>query len=165
MTNYADYNQWANQTLIEWLKTKPAGIFHKEVASSFPGITKTLNHILAVEEFWHSVVTETTLDTQRYNAEELDTEEIINSLLAQSKTLAAYVSTLSEKELQKKVYLDTPWVKGELSRYEFLQHVFNHSTYHRGQITCMGHHLDLHDAPMTDYNYFNMATKGVAVEH
>jgi uncharacterized damage-inducible protein DinB len=112
-----------------------------------------------VEEFWHSVVAETTLDTQRYNAENFDTDEIIRGLTVQSKALADYVSTLSEKELLKEVYLDTPWVKGELSRYEFLQHVFNHSTYHRGQITSMGHHLDLHDAPMTDYNFYNMVTK------
>jgi uncharacterized damage-inducible protein DinB len=159
MTNYADYNMWANQTLIEWLKSKPADVFHKEVRSSFPGILKTLNHILAVEEFWQAVVSETAMNNSRYNAESFDTDEIINGIAAQSKSLADYVSTLSEKDLQQEVYLDTPWVKGKLARYEFLQHVFNHSTYHRGQITSMGHHLDLHDAPMTDYNYFNMAAK------
>ncbi len=66
----------------------------------------------------------------------------------------------TEDDLLEKVYLDTPWVKGEMPRYEFLQHVFNHSTYHRGQVVTIGRNIDITDAPMTDYNFFNMALPG-----
>ncbi len=38
-------------------------------------------------------------------------------------------------------------------------HVFNHSTYHRGQIVTIGRGLGYKDAPMTDYNFYNFFAK------
>jgi uncharacterized damage-inducible protein DinB len=159
MSNYAAYNLWANQTLVNWLKTKPVELLDKEIPSSFPSVLKTLNHIWAVEEFWHAVVTVNKPTSSRYMAQNMDTDEILNGLPQQSQTLADYVKTLSEAGLQQNVLLDTPWAKGEQPRYEFLQHVFNHSTYHRGQAITIGRNLGFTDAPMTDYNYYNMVFK------
>src|SRR5690242_11895194 len=45
MKNYANYNLWANTTLVRWLKSKPAAELEQEVASSFPSIKLTLLHI------------------------------------------------------------------------------------------------------------------------
>ena len=156
MTNYAAYNSWANKTLAEWLKTKPSEALFTEVPSSFSSIVKTFSHILAVQEFWQSVVAETKLSTNRYEQSEGITREIMNELIDHSEAFAGYVGSLSEEDLLTKVYLDTPWVKGEMPRYEFLQHIFNHSTYHRGQIITIGRNAGLTHAPITDYNYFNL---------
>ena len=157
MTNYAEYNLWANETLVNWLKTKPQDIFQAEVPSSFPSILKTLNHIWAVEEFWHSVVAEEAPNGSRYGNQNPEIEEVCAGIIIESQVLHHYVSRLSEADLLQKVHLDTPWVSGEMPRFEFLQHVFNHSTYHRGQLVTIGRVLGLTDAPMTDYNYFNLA--------
>jgi len=159
MTNSADYNVWANKTLIEWLRLKPSEVLDMEIASSYSSILKTLNHIWAVQEFWHAVVEESELTSNRFNAEKIDTEEVLNGIISQSEAMAKYIATLSEEDLLAKVQVDTPWVKGEMPRYEFIQHGLNHSTYHRGQIITMGHHTGLHDAPTTDYNYYNMVAK------
>jgi uncharacterized damage-inducible protein DinB len=160
VTNYAGYNLWANQTLIEWLNTKPAELFAKEVPSSFSGILKTLNHIWATEEFWYAVMSgHAPGNNNRYYAQDLNTNEVIQGLLEQSATLFDFVNTLSETALLQKVYLDAPWVKSEMPRYEFLHHVLNHSTYHRRQIVTIGRNLKFTDAPMTDYNFFNMALR------
>jgi uncharacterized damage-inducible protein DinB len=37
--------------------------------------------------------------------------------------------------------------------------VMNHSTYHRGQIITIGRNLGFTDAPMTDYNFYNIHGK------
>ncbi len=161
MTNYAAYNLWANKTLAQWLENKPSETLVAEVPSSFSSILKTFRHILAVQEFWQAVVAETKLSTNRYGQSEGITREVINELIANSEAFAEYVASLSEEDLLNSVYLDTPWVKGEMPRYEFLQHVVNHSTYHRGQIITIGRNAGLTDAPMTDYNYFNFAMKEV----
>lgn len=161
MINYTAYNAWANESLINWLKTKSQDVFQAEVPSSFPSILKTLNHIWAVEEFWHSVLAEEALKSSRYGAEDLQVEAVIEGVVAESQALMNYVSTLSEAALLEEVHLDTPWVSGEMPRFEFLQHVLNHSTYHRGQIITIGRVLGLTDAPMTDYNFFNMAVEKV----
>jgi len=71
---------------------------------------------------------------------------------------------LSEADLLQEIHLDTPWVKGVLPRYEFIQHVFNHSTYHRGQAVSIGRMLGYEDAPMTDYNFYNMVALKRGVE-
>lgn len=157
MTNYAAYNLWANQTMVEWLGNKPSESLVKEVPSSFSSILKTLNHILAAQEFWQSVISEEPLGKGRYHATDLNVNEIPGELIEQSRKMLNHVRQFTEEDLLEKVYLDTPWVKGEMPRYEFLQHVFNHSTYHRGQIVTIGRNIDITDAPMTDYNFFNMA--------
>lgn len=156
MTNYAAYNQWANSTITEWLGTFPSDSLYEKVPSSFPSLVKTLNHILAVEEFWYSVITRNMEVTGRYLEQNPYHEEVIPGLAAQSAAIYDYVKNLTEEQLLEEVYLETPWVQGTLPRYEFIQHCLNHSTYHRGQITSMSHHLQLKNAPMTDYNFFNM---------
>lgn len=159
MTNYTAYNAWANETMVNWLKTKPQEVFESEVPSSFSSILKTLNHIWAVEEFWHSVLAEDEIKSSRYMDQDLYVDKVTHGIVQESQFLLDYVKTLSEADLLQEVQLDTPWVSGKMPRFEFLQHVLNHSTYHRGQVITIGRVLGLTDAPMTDYNFFNMAVE------
>jgi uncharacterized damage-inducible protein DinB len=163
MIDYARYNAWANETLINWLNAKPEEVLTQEVPSSFSSIIKTFNHILAVQEFWLAVIQEEPQVAPRYIAQTFDIDEIKTTLLAQSKAMAEYIAALSEDTLVAMVNLDAPWAKGTKPCYQFLQHVFNHSTYHRGQITTIGRNLGLTDAPMTDYNYYQLALQEVRV--
>ncbi|HYG15114.1 MAG TPA: DinB family protein, partial [Bacteroidia bacterium] len=50
--DYTVYNQWANTTLVRWLRTKPLDVLEKEIPSSFPGIKNTIVHIWDVERGW-----------------------------------------------------------------------------------------------------------------
>ena len=43
LSQYASYNLWANQLMIDWLLSKDPAIMEKEVKSSFPTINKTLS--------------------------------------------------------------------------------------------------------------------------
>src|SRR5687767_1526170 len=56
MKNYANYNLWANSTLVSWLKTKPAALLDQEVPSSFSSIRLTLLHIWQTERYWLSII-------------------------------------------------------------------------------------------------------------
>jgi len=56
MKNYANYNLWANTTLVNWLKTKPAALLEQTVPSSFPSIKLTLLHIWQTERYWLSII-------------------------------------------------------------------------------------------------------------
>ena len=49
MKNYANYNFWANLTLINWLKNQPENILEQEVPSSFKSVKLTLHHILQTQ--------------------------------------------------------------------------------------------------------------------
>ena len=163
LSNYARYNEWANERLITWLNTKPETDFYKEVASSYPSIVLTMNHILAVQEFWLSIVAKTEIEKPRYIIKDPEHNEVFSTLTAQSKALADFVSGLSEAELQEEIHVKTPWFEGILPGYEFIQHLLNHSTYHRGQAVTIGRNLGYTDAPMTDYNYYNIMLQTQAV--
>jgi uncharacterized damage-inducible protein DinB len=43
--DYVEYNLWANQTIVNWLKAKPLDLMTQETPSSFPTIRETLLHI------------------------------------------------------------------------------------------------------------------------
>ncbi len=156
MNTYADYNLWANKTLIAWLKTKPNELLNKEVSSSFPSIIKTFAHLWDTERFWILVLKGANPSWKSFEGAN---EEIESGLLKQSEDFSNYVHTLTESDMLEDCSLDTPWAKGQLPKYEFIQHCFNHGAYHRGQIISIGRTLGLTDAPNTDYNYYNMMRK------
>jgi uncharacterized damage-inducible protein DinB len=160
MSNYADYNLWSNKTLVEWLKTKPAESLEKEIPSSFPGIIATIVHIWDTERFWLSILQETPPPPSfRMNGYSGTSEEALSGIVEHSTAFSNYIRSSTDETLLQESYLDTPWVKGQLPKYEFVQHAFNHSTYHRGQVITIGRNLGFTDAPMTDYNFYNMVTK------
>jgi uncharacterized damage-inducible protein DinB len=160
MTNYAEYNLWVNLQFVKWLTPKSDDLLHKEVPSSFSTIVKTLNHIWATEEYWYSIIEETTEFDKRENVE-LVTAEVFNGLLNRSSLLAELIKSLTEEELSKKVKIKNPWFQCDLPKYDYLMQVINHGTYHRGQIVTIGRNIGITDASNTDYNFYNV----VKIQH
>jgi uncharacterized damage-inducible protein DinB len=157
LTSVAAYNTWANQSLLNWAASQPADELSQDLPNGQGSILKMLNHIWSVEEFWLNVVQgKDPFASQRYTATEFHAEEIMPGLAAQSQALQAYIATLSDEAYSEVIAVDFPWVKGSQQRYELLHHMFNHSTYHRGQLTSMARRLGWTGAPMTDYNFYNL---------
>jgi len=158
--DYAAYNYWANTTLLNWLKSKPTEALEKEIASSFAGIKATLVHIWDTERFWLSVIKqEPAPPSFRMTGFDGSLQQVFEGMEKTANDFARVVNEMDDETLMEKVSFDTPWVKGTRTRFEFIHHCMNHSTYHRGQITTMGHHVDLHDAPMTDYCFYLLMVK------
>jgi uncharacterized damage-inducible protein DinB len=155
MSNYADYNLWVNQQFVNWLSPKSDELLYAEVPSSFSTIMKTLDHIWSTEEYWFSVISETSLLEKKLESE-LSKEEIFSGLLNSSKKLADFINLLSEEDLVKKVKIINPWFECELPISDYLLQVINHGTYHRGQIVTMGRNIGITDASNTDYNFYNV---------
>jgi len=148
---YADYSLWAHETIIAWLKTKPADVMDKEVASSFPSIMQTLIHIWDAQRFWLAVIKQTPLPQSFRMGYE---GTLFEGIVSHSIELALFVQSLDEDELSKTIELKTPWFESNGTRFEYIQHVVNHSSYHHGQLITIGRHVGLTDAPMTDFNFY-----------
>ncbi|WP_316802058.1 DinB family protein [Pedobacter nototheniae] len=153
MKNYANYNFWANMMLVNWLKKHPETLLEKEVKSSFTSVKATLIHILQTQEYWFSIISKTTFFKSSYYC---DVHEVFDLLLQQSETLANYINDLEIAALEENVFVQSPWFHSNFQNFEYILQVFNHSTYHRGQIITICHNLGITDAPMTDYNYYNV---------
>jgi len=155
MKNYANYNFWANLTLVNWLKNYPAELLEEEVLSSFKSVKLTLAHILQTQEYWYSILSKTEFEFREYGS----LNDVFDSLLKQSENLAVYVTALSESRLEENTPIQSPWFSCDFQNFEYVMQVFNHSTYHRGQIITICHNLGITGAPMTDYNFYNVMAK------
>ncbi|MBB6372124.1 DinB family protein [Chryseobacterium shigense] len=155
ITHSAQYNNWVVNKYIDWLSTKSDEQLNQEVISSFPTILLTLHHIWQTQEYWWSHISGTDFNFAEISGA-VSKEEIFAGIKNNSQKLVDYVETLSEKDLTQNVKIDSPWFQCDFSKYEYIQHAIIHGTYHRGQIVTMGRNVGITDAPMTDYNFWNI---------
>ena len=52
LQQYAQYNTWANKIIIDQANQLSKEQLQKEIVSSFPGIYKTIVHLMDVESIW-----------------------------------------------------------------------------------------------------------------
>lgn len=150
------YNNWVVNKYIDWLSTKSDEQLNQETISSFPTILKTLHHIWQTQEYWWGHISENNDFDFTKTTEVTSKEDIFNAIKNNSQKLVDYVESLSEDDLSKNVKIESQWFQCDFSKYEYIQHAILHSTYHRGQIVTMGRNIGITDAPMTDFNFWNI---------
>jgi len=156
ITHSVQYNNWVINKYIDWLSTKSDEQLNQEVISSFPTILSTLHHIWQTQQYWWAYIAENDdFDFAAISAA-VTKEEIFSGIKNNSQKLMEYVEILSEEDLAKNVKIESQWFQCDFSKYEYIQHVIVHGTYHRGQIVTMGRNVGITDAPMTDYNFWNV---------
>lgn len=157
--NYASYNSWANKTLVNWLRTKPAELLVQEVPSSFPTIQATLQHIWQAQCYWLGILRKDEDPRASLQPVTPTLDEVLDGIVAQSQEMADFIETMVEEQVNEPVRVVNPWFECNFPAFEYVMQVMNHGTYHRGQVTTMGRHLGFTDAPMTDYNFYNVYGK------
>ncbi|MGG1658318.1 DinB family protein [Brevibacillus sp. NRS-1366] len=153
-----DYHLWANEKVFQRLQEVPKEVCEQEVPSVFPTITKTLHHMLLTDYVW-------------LLAMQGESYEKVGQVVGQfsGETAGKDVEELREKfsELAKKfrdffrqIDLDAtsayshPEMGTIHARYsDIVQHVINHGTYHRGNISAMLRQLG-HAGVSSDYVYY-----------
>lgn len=155
--NYAGYHLWANQQLVNWLSGQTDEALHQEVASSFPSILSTLNHIWAIDEYWAATINQQSAFENRYAVTEFKRDEIFQGLINRSVQFTADVKAFTEDELTTELKVVSPWLETTQARYEYILQMINHGTYHRGQIVTIARNVGITDVPNTDYVFFKAA--------
>ncbi|HWA33022.1 MAG TPA: DinB family protein [Cyclobacteriaceae bacterium] len=153
--DFAIYNLWANQTMVEWLRPKPAEVLEQIVPSSFPSLKETLVHIWDTQRFWMAVLKQVAPPQSFRMGFEGTLEDVMEGIVDQSRELAIYIKFLGDDALTEEVELRTPWASGIKSRVEWIQHCLSHSCYHRGQLVTIARNAVItSDIPMTDYSFY-----------
>jgi uncharacterized damage-inducible protein DinB len=148
--NYSSFNEWANDKIVNWLAQFPLELLYESVPSSFSSIDFTLQHILRTQRFWLSFINEQDTSGINWSVRSNEAVKIMNEM---SRSFSAF----SEEELEKKLHLDMPWAKNSLQRFEYIVHIVNHGTFHRGQIITMARSLGMTNGVVnTDYNMFHI---------
>lgn len=132
------FNAWANRRIISAVEALSPEQFTKEMASSFSSIRDTLVHIWSVEWIWLERL-EGRSPTSFPNAKEFpDLSSMTGRWYDIEHKWLEYASRLDETALDEEVdYKTMSFGPSRNPRWQMMQHVVNHSTYHRGQITTM----------------------------
>jgi uncharacterized damage-inducible protein DinB len=145
------YNLWANERLTTWLLNLDHEVLYEFTPSSFGTIDRTLQHIHSAQAFWNLVLTNQPVNEFNLPARDHAVDEVIANVNATSKQLIDTCSAFTEQQLTE--HINAP--DSRQSRYEYILHVVNHSTYHRGQIVTLCRASGIKgEIPVTDYDGF-----------
>lgn len=160
IANYSAFNEWANHQVVAWLDQVDHDLLYQETPSSFTSIDYTVQHILRTQRFWLLFIGEQDATGFDWSVRERDAKDILRELKEVSTQMNVEFSRYTEDDLLKVLHFDMPWARNDLSRYEYIVHIINHSTFHRGQIVTIARAIGITDGIVnTDYNMFNSLRK------
>lgn len=146
-----EYNYWARDRILEGVTPLTAEQYNRPMGSSFSSVRETLVHMYSAEWIWHT----------RWQGESptkaLSPEQWpdVSSLTASWRELEAkvrsFVGSLTDESLNR--VLEYRLISGQPGKSAFgqmVQHVVNHGTYHRGQVTTMLRQLGAAPPKSTD---------------
>jgi uncharacterized damage-inducible protein DinB len=130
------YNAWANRRTLDACDTVLPGGFTREIESSFRSVRDTLVHIMAVEQIWLERWKLKWDGTFRKAADFPDVASVRQAWKGIEAELLAFVDGLSDEEVNRIVpHKNSAGLEFRMPLWQLLQHLVNHGTYHRGQIT------------------------------
>lgn len=138
LRHLVDYHYWARDRMLAALDALPQELYVRPLGSSFASIRDTVVHIYAAEwvwlERWHGVS-----PAAPPAAEDVpDAAALRAAWIALEQRVRAYVDGLDAARVNERVsYRNMAGAAGESSRWTMIQHVVNHASYHRGQVTTL----------------------------
>ena len=156
-----EYDRWANHQVLRAASKLSPEQFTRDLGGSFRSVRDTLVHILAGEWIWltywkspsHSLGL---LSELRERRDALFQPDALSDLAAVrlrwielEKEQTEFVNRITDEDLKRML----PYRATELSLLHLMQHVANHSTYHRGQIALMMRQLGA-EPLATDFHVF-----------
>lgn len=138
LRHLVDYHYWARDRMLAALDRLSEEQYLRPLGNSFASIRDTAVHIYSAEwvwiERWHGVSPAVALDVSSFP----DVEALRAAWITLEPRMRAYVAGLNDVNVNERVqYRNLAGVAGESSRWTMLQHVVNHASYHRGQVTTM----------------------------
>jgi uncharacterized damage-inducible protein DinB len=157
-----DYNAWANRRQLEAASKLTAEQFVQPLGSSFGSVRDTLAHIYGAEWMWlerfqsrsPSSLPDTTQFKNLASLEERWNEHEARLLsFVRGRTQADLDQVMEYKTLKFGIYRNPLW--------QSMQHVVNHGSYHRGQVTTLLRQLGAQPI-LTDLMHFYRALSTAA---
>jgi len=133
------YNAWSNRVMYDAVAALPAGEAVKERKSLFKNMVHTLNHNYVIDAIWrahlegreHGYSARNTVDYPPLG-------ELREKQQAMDQWFITWGKAQTEASLGEKVgFTLIGGNAGKMTRFEILQHVVTHTSYHRGFVCAM----------------------------
>lgn len=155
------YDRWANRRLLMAAGMLRPEQFTRDLGGSFRSVRDTLLHILGGEWIWlaywkdppPSPAVLSDLIARRdalFHPDAFPNASVVESKWMElEKEQAEFVSRLTNQALERRL----PFRETHLKLVHLMQHLANHSTYHRGQVALTMRQLGA-KPPATDFHVF-----------
>ncbi len=133
-----DYHYWARDRVLDAVEALTPEQFTRDMGSSFKSVRDTLAHTYAAEWAWHSRWLGTS-PTALLPADDFPDVPTIRSRWNEQETkVRAFLAAAGEAGIGRVIeYKLLSGQPGATAFWQMLQHMVNHASYHRGQVTTM----------------------------
>jgi uncharacterized damage-inducible protein DinB len=152
--DYARYNTWANKKILDTISQLTHEQHHAMIVSSFTSLYETVYHILASEDVWLQRVDKRAY-TELPDNFEGSMKSVLEALNLRDQQWESWLELRKEEDLSEMLsYVNMKGIPFRLRLDKILLHVFNHSTYHRGQLVTMLRQHGVTQIPVTDFTFW-----------
>lgn len=156
-----EYDRWANNRVLQAVSALSVEKFTRDLGGSFRSVRDTLVHIVSCEWAWLTIWNEpsvssafvtdfwTWLDGQFPTDAFPDIAAVQLRWAEVEREQVEFVSRVTNESLGRVIPVHTT----HISLAHLMQHLANHSTYHRGQVALMMRQLAA-DPVATDFAFF-----------
>ena len=132
-----DYHYWARDRVLDALEPLPVDLYERDLGNSFKSIRETVTHIFAAEWAWYERW-QGRSPTALVAADRFPTRAALRSAWDDhERQMRAFVDQLGPDVDRVINYTLMSGAPGSSPVWQMVQHVVNHASYHRGQITTM----------------------------
>jgi len=133
-----DYHYWARDRLLDAVEPLTPEQLTRDLGSSFPSIRETVVHIYAAEVAWYSRWQGQSPTALMTSDAFPDAAAVRHAWTAHEVTMRAFVEQLGEEGVSRVFEFKLlSGAAGSSPFWQMLQHIVNHASYHRGQVTTM----------------------------
>lgn len=157
-----DYHFWANRKVCGYLQELSEEVYRKEIVSVFPTIYDAMVHMYVIDRGWLSFFKAGGVSVM--TAEYLeDLNDSVDSMVEETKgknieELGRMMDDLADQYrifIEQHEDIKTIYPSGDFEArcVDYIQHIVNHGSYHRGNVTAMLRQLG-HPGTHTDYGFY-----------
>ena len=132
------FNDWANKRALQAASALSSEQFTKPLGNSFSSVRDTLAHIAGAESVWLQRFKGSSPSAMPDISRFADIAALQSEWTPAAADLLSFVGGLTQADLDRVIeYKTMNFGVYSNPMWQSLQHVVNHGTYHRGQITTM----------------------------
>ncbi len=133
-----DYHYWARDRVLDAASALTADQFTRNLGSSFGSVRDTLVHLYSAEWAWYSRWQGTSPTAMLPMDQFPDIASIRQPWMAHEARIRAFLESLGESGITRVFeYKLLSGQSGSSVFSQMLQHLVNHASYHRGQVTTL----------------------------
>ncbi|QIW79329.1 DinB family protein [Bacillus tequilensis] len=152
-----DYHSWANERIFHHIEKLPEETAYQEVKSVFSSVSDVLLHMCRADYFWLNILSGSAYQEIIDSAGKFESAKGNMAAIKQhaAELVPQYHDFFSRQtDLEQTFSMQHPKLGTLESTYtDTIQHVVNHGTYHRGNVTAMLRQLG-HSGVPTDYVFY-----------